>query len=232
MPNWVSARQQYHKMMKTYTKRSIPLNIFTFLLTVILVCVACGKKDNSTNTANTSDEKVDTINQEDMYNPAMRFTAYKPTFYEKKDLLNGTEESYLYSVGDFKGIKVFDTNGEVKYSDEDAEKYYQHYVANFFFAYKIAKATVGMSEYEDAKTISYLKDNLFDIVCNLPLNNSYPSYIRETINEIYYDNKDMALNMSLYKRGYGYVEFRYNEKQRFCIYREENSGFLIAQERY
>lgn len=218
--------------MKIYTKYSILLSIFVFLLTIMIICVACGKKNNNTNKAYTSDKSENSISQEDKYNPTIRFTAYKLAFYDKNDLSNNPEDSYIHSIGDFKGIKVFDAKGVVKYSDEDAEKYYQHYVAHFFFAYKIAYHIVGLAEYEDAKTISYLKDNLFDIVCNLPLNNSYPSDIKEDINKIYYDNKDRALNMNLYHREYGFLEFRYNEMERFCIYREEKSGILIAEERY
>ena len=51
------------------------------------------------------------------------------------------------------------------------------------------------------KYASYLKDHLFDVVCNLPLDESYPQDIREYANKIYYDNKDKMSRMVEYEKG-------------------------------
>ena len=203
--------------MKTYFQ--ISLKVFTILLTVMLVCISCGKNNN----AGVLGGKT----QEDMYNPAKTFTAYKPIYnVEKVD-----DETHYY----FKNIHIWDANGEVRYSDEDAEENYAHYTVHFFYAYKIASI---INSYYSNKQIgleskSYVDENLFNIVCSLPLDESYPNDLREMINKIYYDYKDRALDMNIYERGYGYIEYAYEITNRgtiYCLkmYRDTDSGALTV----
>ena len=161
-------------------------------------------------------------------NPAMMFKAYKPVFktYQVDD-----ETHYQ-----FQGVTVLDVDGEVKYSDEDAELFYNYYVSHFFFAHKIATSFLN----DKGKDIApYLQENLFNIVCNLPLDDSYPDDIKNKVNKIYYDHIDKVTNMRLYKRGYGYVEYAYetfrdlyggHNIRCFKIYRDENTGNIMLGE--
>ena len=161
-------------------------------------------------------------------NPAMIFKAYKPVYkaYQVDD-----ETCYQ-----FLGVTVLDMDGEVKYSNEDAEQYYNYYVTHFFFAYKIATTYL---KYKGQDIAPYLQENLFNVVCNLPLDDSYPGDVKDKVNKIYYDCKDKVMNMRLYKRGYGYVEYAYETFRDFygghnirCfkIYRDENSGNIMLGE--
>lgn len=193
--------------MKTYFQ--ISLKVFTVLLTVMLVCVGCGKNGG--------------LGKKDMSNPAMRFTDYKTIYYEK--------DGWFGKYNDF-CIKVFDANGEAKYSDEEAEKYYSNYAVHFLFALKIAE----YAQKAEGEMKTNLVDKMFDIVSNLPLDDSYPNDVREIVNKIYYDYKDRALNMSLAGRGYGYVMYQYDSynvstklyTNYIRIYREEKTGSLIV----
>ena len=160
--------------------------------------------------------------------PVITFKAYKLIFktYQVDD-----EIEYTYQ-----GLTVVDADGEVKYSDEDAEQYYDYYASQFFFAYKIAKACV---EAKGHAITSYLQKNLFKIARNLPLDDSYPKDVKDIANKVYYDSKDKIHNMKLYKRGYGYVEYVHNiyidsygdhNIRCFKIYRDENSGNIMFGE--
>ena len=127
----------------------------------------------------------------------------------------------------FDRVKMMTSNGEYLYDDEQMENamLYMHY---FFMSYLIAKNGV--------KYASYLKDHLFDVVCNLPLDESYPQDIREYANKIYYNNKDKMSRMVEYDRGYGYVEFVYdkgfffgqNLLLCFKLYRDDDTGKLMS----
>ena len=209
--------------MKTYFQ--ISLKVFTVLLTVILVCIGCGKNSNSTSGSDSvSEMSQGEMSQEDMCNPAIMFTAYKPIY----EASNGTKS---YS---FKGIKVFDANGEIKYSDEEAEQYYDYYAIHFLCACIIADKVKA-----DAELRSYIEEHLFDVVCNLPLGESYPSNVRENVKKIYYDNKDKIMNMTLKDRRYGYLLYKYDSSfvnqigsywnSYLEIYRNKDSGVLIAK---
>jgi hypothetical protein len=203
--------------MKTYFQ--ISLKVFTVLLTVMLVCVGCGKNGNSTSGSGI----LGGMSKEDMCNPAKRFTDYKPIYREYTD--DWGELCYEY-----KGIKIFDANGEMKYSDEEAEEYYTHYAIHFFYAHIIADKITWSKKEKKKSYVDYIKEHLFDIVCNLPLDDSYPSDIRETVNKIYYDNKDKALNMILVKRGYGFLKYEsdFHIYNNFYLYRDKESGSLMA----
>lgn len=157
-------------------------------------------------------------------NPAICFKDYKPIFeaYQVDD-----ETHY-----NFKGVTILDANGVVKYNDEDAEQYYNYYACHFFFAYMIAYN----HQTKGKELAPYLQNNLFNIVCNLPLDESFPSDVREIVNKIYYDYKDKALNMQLYKRGYGYIEYAFEKFidfygghniRCFKMYRDEDAGLLM-----
>lgn len=161
-------------------------------------------------------------------NPAMIFKAYKPVYKAYQ-----VDDEMCYQ---FLGVTVLDIDGEVKYSDEDAEQYYDYYVSHFFFAYKIATTYLKDKGQDIAP---YLQENLFNVVCNLPLDDSYPDDVKDKVNKIYYDCKDKVMNMRLYKRGYGYVEYAYETFRDFygghnirCfkIYRDENSGNILLGE--
>lgn len=161
-------------------------------------------------------------------NPAMMFKAYKPVYKACQ-----VDDETCYQL---LGVTVLDVDGEVKYSDEDAEQYYNYYVTHFFFAYKIATTYL---KYKGQDIAPYLQENLFNVVCNLPLDDSYPGDVKDKVNKIYYDCKDKVMNMRLYKRGYGYVEYAYETFRDFygghnirCfkIYRDENSGNIMLGE--
>ena len=157
-------------------------------------------------------------------NPAMYFKAYKPIF----EVQQVDDETHYQ----FKGVIIEDADGVVKYSDEDAEQYYNYYAYHFFFAYMIAYNHSSMGK----EIAPYLQKNLFNVVCHMPLDESYPSDVREIVNRVYYDYKDKATNMRPYKRGYGYVEYAfemvrgmYGEQNVRCfkIYRDNDSGRLM-----
>lgn len=213
--------------MKTYFQ--ISLKVFTVLLTVMLVCVGCGKNGNSASGSGL----LGGMSEEDKCNPVIRFTSYKP-IYEVDTTAYGASY-YRYNKTEyyhFRGIKVYDANGEIKYSDEEAEKYYDHYAAHFLYACIIANKVCN-----DADMRSYMEEHLFEVVRDLPLSDSYPSNVQEIANKIYYDYKDRAFNMTLTSRGYGYLVYEYSSGTMFGgsyvtkylkVYREQDSGALVA----
>lgn len=80
----------------------------------------------------------------------------------------------------------------------------------------------------------YLKDHLFDVVANLPLDSSYPERIREFVNKVYYDNKDKDIYVE--DKGYGYVKYLYHvkfngkiENWYFKVSRTEDDGRFIIK---
>lgn len=152
-------------------------------------------------------------------NPTLLFRAYKP-IYETYEVDDETRYRFV-------GMKVYDADGEVKYSDENAELFYDYYVSHFFFAYLIAL--------KGERIAPYLENNLHAIVCNLPLDDSHPDYVRDLVNKVYYDYIDKLANMRLYKRGYGFVEYAFETFNDFygghnirCFkkYRDDNTGSL------
>lgn len=119
-------------------------------------------------------------------------------------------------------------DGELTYDDQQVEKYIDRYKSFFFMAYMIAK--------EGIKIAPYLREHLMEVVSNLPLNNSYPQNVREHANKIYYDYKDRTECMTVYKRGYGFVEFAFERIRGiygepvvkcFKVYRDRNTGRLM-----
>ena len=206
--------------MKTYFQ--ISLKVFTVLLTVMLVCVGCGKNGNSASGSGL----LGGMSEEDMCNPAKRFTEYKPIYSEEE--VTPANEYHDADIIHSKllGIKILDADGEVKDSDEEAEEYYSHYAIHCYLSLIISYYVLDLSNKEKIgkETKSYVDDHLFNIICNLPLDDSYPNEVRETINKIYYDHKDNALNISLVERGYGFLKF----SPKFYMYRDKDSGSLMA----
>lgn len=155
-------------------------------------------------------------------NAGFRFRAYEPIYNDNYIYTNESEGVELL------GIKVCDANGEVEYSDEEAEMFYDCYVEDFLYAYIIAL--------NGGSIRTYLKNNLYNIVCNLPLDDSYPITIRDFANQIYYNTKSKAENICLYKRGSGYVEYLYDTQKingrnyNLClrIFRDKKSGTMMV----
>lgn len=182
-------RKQIFHVSKTIITMNINMKVFAVLSAVMLICIGCKNKNSADNAAEIHNDNSTIVSQEnDVYNPAKRFRAYKP--------LRITDSGFVY------GIKIYDANGAVKYSDEDAEKYYDHYAIHFLYAYLIAENGKEVSE--------YLDKHLFDVVCNLPLDNSYPSNVRDVVNKIYYEYKDRAQKIHLYNRDIGCVNYAYD----------------------
>ena len=155
-------------------------------------------------------------------NAGFRFRAYEPIYNDDYFSTNESEGTKLL------GIKISDANGEVEYSDEEAEMFYNCYVEDFLYAYIIAL--------NGGSIRTYLKNNLYNIVNNLPLDDSYPINIRDFANQIYYSTKNKAENMCLYKRGTGYVEYLYDTQNingrnyNLClkIFRDKKSGTMMV----
>ena len=130
-------------------------------------------------------------------------------------------------------ITIQTPDGDYLYSEEDAERYYDSYISQFFFAKKIALHILYEGYYDDGddeSVIEYVKKNLFKIVSNLPLDSSYPSNVVERVNEIYYDNKEEAATLHLIKRDYGkslygyYNDNDYNKLGYLTLSRDTNDG--------
>lgn len=104
-------------------------------------------------------------------------------------------------------ITVQTPNGNLKYSDEDAELYYDDYALIFTWAYLICS---GLYSDKDQSIRNYLKDNLLEVVCNLPLDDSYPEKVREHVNKVYYNKVDDINNtLCVDGRGFGYKKYAY-----------------------
>ena len=130
-------------------------------------------------------------------------------------------------------ITIQTPDGDYLYSEEDAERYYDSYISQFFFAKKIALHILYEGYYDDGddeSVIEYVKKNLFKIVSNLPLDSSYPSNVVERVNKIYYDNKEEAATLHLIKRDYGkslygyYNDNDYNKLGYLTLSRNTNDG--------
>lgn len=131
------------------------------------------------------------------------------TTYNQNNPLNIIGYTFISNPDSYLGnyIIVQTSNGDCLYNEEDAERYYDYYVSHFFFAARIASSTLNCRSYgylhTEESTREYIKKNLFNIVSNLPLDNSYPSDVVEKVNEIYYNYKEEAATLHLIKRDYG-----------------------------
>ena len=169
--------------------------------------------------------------QVDEENDVQKATSYNP--------LNIIDYTYVTEVIDnmtYCYITVQTPNGDYLYDEEDAERYYDFYFPQFFFAYvigeKIAWYNSSISDIKKS-TIDYVKKNLFDIVNHLPLDNSYPNDVVKYVNKIYYDNKEEAATVYSSKRDYGFSEYGYYknnnryDQNHFRLRRIHDDKFVI-----
>ena len=164
------------------------------MLITLFLCIACVeknvKKDVEMNAANSTEETYD----ERCENPNNPLNIVGM----RVEWLNfDTERSNDYK------ITLQTPGGDYKYSDEDAEQYYDNYAAIFAIAACICDTQLYPDSTQNIR--DYIKNNLFKIVCDIPLNDSYPQKVREVVNKTYYDNKDDIMHtLHLADRGYGY----------------------------
>lgn len=197
--------------MIMYRTKNTSIVLFMMSITFLL-CTSCGGRNVGEST-----EEPDEENYQDTDNP-LNIIGMKPK-YEKVE----------YEMGvyyDFLCVTVQTTNGDLKYSDEDAELYYDDYAAIFTWAEIICRKAKDNDNLRE-----YFKKNLLEVVCNLPLDNSYPEDVREYANKAYYDYKDGILNtLYLNDRGYGYKEYAFCKKGytiKMHIRKDENGILYI-----
>lgn len=165
---------------------------------------------------NDSDNKTST-------NP-LGFTGLTPIYYKYKYSDNTV-------VWRYDEITVQTSEGDYIYNDEDAERYYEHYLALFFIATRIFPNYT-----DDESLVNYITNNISEIITNLPLDDTFPQNIREYVNKIYYDNKDEMGTLHISERGYGYIKctFYYNCNRNspgyFRVMRDDkNNGRLVIE---
>lgn len=159
------------------------VSLLVTMLTAMLLCTACVGNEGKDNPLNISELK---IHWKEKNAP---WVGFFPLDY----------------------ITIETPDGELKYSDEDAELYYDEYALIFTWAVRIADDCNWQENVDYMEIKDYLENNLLEIVCNLPLDDSYPENIREFVNSIYYNNVDDIMKLSLADRGYGYKKYYYNK---------------------
>lgn len=169
----------------------IYLKLFATILVMAFLCISCGRNGSVNTTGKESDANVEEETAEASNNP-LNIIGMTPVYNDKG---RGRYLDY---------ITLQTPNGDYMYDDEDAETYMDGYVSAFFMAREIAS---GANRDDKSDIREYLESNLLDVVVNLPLDSSYPDRIREYVNKLYYDNKDIMLYKD--SRGYGYVRYKY-----------------------
>lgn len=154
------------------------VSLLVTMLTTMLLCTACRGNEDTDDPLNISELKI-----------------------------HWTESSFEKGAYYLDYITIETPEGTLKYSDEDAELYYDEYALIFTWASVISDQVYDKTEIKD-----YLDNNLLEIVCNLPLDDSYPENLREFVNSIYYNNVDDIMKLSLADRGYGYKKYIYTER--------------------
>lgn len=162
------------------------LSLLVTILTTMLLCTACGGNEGKDNPLNITGMKI---------------------HWSYSDRSAYSDPSY-YNV-DY--ITIETPDGELKYSDEDAELYYDEYALIFTWAKCIATCSFLETDSNQMEIKDYLDNHLLEIVCNLPLDDSYPENLREYVNSIYYNIVDDIMKLSLADRGYGYKKYIYTE---------------------
>ena len=85
----------------------------------------------------------------------------------------------------------------------------------------------------DERSKKYIIKNLTAIVRNLPLDENYPSYVREAVNRIYYNERNWVDKIKLHEQKYGiiyYSSYVNNHRQGIAILRKE--GKTMARKNY
>ena len=141
--------------------------------------------------------------------------------------LNIIGYSYICLNGNIEYITLQTPYGPYLYNEEDAEQYYDNYVLHFFFANMIVKRIWYSDAIEETK--KYVRDHLFDIVSNLPVDiNSYPKDVVERVNKIYFNYMGKAQNLHLSRRSNGVSIYNYGGPTKLYINRDpEHGGRLI-----
>lgn len=196
------------------------VNLFIILFVSTLLCMGCEGKRNVDSNEEIYDE-FGSGDDEDSGNP-LGFTTITPEFsYEKNEWNNKYYWGSRY-------LTVQTSKGDYLYSDEDAERYYNNYTRLFLMAYIL----FSKIDYQDAEIREYLKSNFTIILNNLPLDDTFPPKIREKVNKLYYDWKDVLGTIEFSQRGYGYIMYKYHDYDNRTGYLtlkrdEEHNGRLI-----
>ena len=172
----------------------IYLKLFATILVMAFLCISCGRNGSVNTTEKESDANVEEETAVASNNP-LDIIGFTP-IYEHDE-----KRWYL------EYITLQTSNGDYMYDDEEAEAYLDGYVSVFYMALVISSGAIW-SDKGDIR--EYLKQNLIDVVVNLPLDSSYPERIREYANEKYYSNKDGEIHKV--SRGYGYVKYACYQK--------------------
>ncbi len=195
-----------------YRMKILSRSFFTILIT-LFPFTSCVQKEVEKKDVDSIEKVVESIEDthnddyKDPNNP-LNIIGMKVEWYGRHNSISG--EYYYY---DYK-ITLETPDGDYKYSDEDAEQCYDQYAKVFAIAACICDTQLLDSIRENIR--DYLKNNLLDIVCNVPLNDSYPKKVREFVNKAYYDNKDDIMHLlHLADRGYGYKVYEGYKMIRF-----------------
>lgn len=178
------------------------IRLLVSMLIIIFFCTACVdkpmKKNMEMSAENTIEGTIEDSHDENYKDPnnPLNIIGMKVEWLNK------------YSDNDYDDYKLTlqTPDGDYKYSDEDAELYYDKYAVLFAIAANICDTQLRLYLNPKRENIrDYLKNNLFKTVCDIPLNDSYPQKVREVVNKVYYDNIDDIMHtLHLADRGYGY----------------------------
>ena len=175
--------------------KNVVLLLVSLFITIFLstACVEKNVKKNvEINAMNSSEDTYDESN-DDPNNP-LNIVGMR---------IEWLKENPQYDYDNYK-ITLQTKDGDYKYSDEDAEQYYDKYALVFSLAACICDTQLRLDSTEE-NIRDYLNKNLLGIVRDIPLNDSYPRKVREVVNKAYYDNiDDIRHTLHLADRGYGY----------------------------
>ena len=130
--------------------------------------------------------------------------------------------SYIFLNGNIEYITVLTSNGAYLYNEEDAERYYDYYASHFFWANMIVRRVWYSDASEDTR--KYVRDNLYRIVSNLPLDISFPRDVMERVNKVYYKYMDKAKNIHLLRRNNGISIYDYHGPTKLYLSRDPDHG--------
>lgn len=196
-------------------------------IATLFLCVGCINQ-NRTKTVDDSMEITD---------DSMEIADDSEEIAEAHNPLNFISYTPIFDKWGGHSVTVQTPEGDYLYDEKDAEEYYDYYVTSFFFAWRIAAC---LHDSTPTNIKEYVTNNLFDIVVDLPLGNSYPNDVVEFVNEIYYNCKDAAATLALEGRGYGRSKYVYGdfhvdalgELTQYSLYLKrdkDNGGRLVIQ---